>query len=144
MAALQLRRFRHISRCLPFYFPGYSYGLSRRYRGLHALHNSFATVLCPHIHHVSKEDYSYFCSRRFSTVSRKKHNSLDRDGLLSFIASTLDKIEGPSHYWLNKSEGNKEIPKRDGVFLVLAGAFSEEPSNESVIMIENVKALQQR
>ncbi|KAK1351252.1 Six-bladed beta-propeller [Heracleum sosnowskyi] len=142
MAALQLRRFRQLSRCFPSYFPGFFYGPSRRNNGVQALHYSFPSVLCPHSDDSAKENYIY--SQRFSTVSRKKHKSLDRDGLLSFIASSLDKVEGPSHYWLNKSEDNKAIPRRDGVFLVLAGAFLKELKSESVIMIENVKALQQR
>nr|XP_017251030.1 PREDICTED: uncharacterized protein LOC108221678 [Daucus carota subsp. sativus] len=142
MAALQLRRFRQISHFLPYYFPGYIYGSSRRNNGLYALPDTFHSVSCPHIADVAKENC--FHSRRFSTLSRKKHKSLNEDGFLSFIASSLDKVEGPSHHWLNKSEDSKEILKRDGVFLVLAGAFLEEPSNESVIMIKNVKALHQR
>ncbi|KAL1816845.1 hypothetical protein ACET3Z_019419 [Daucus carota] len=142
MAALQLRRFRQISHFLPYYFPGYIYGPSRRNNGLYSLPNAFHSVLCPHIVDVAKENCFY--SRRFSTSSQKKHKSLNEDGLLPYIASSLDKVEGPSHHWLNKSEDSKEILKRDGVFLILAGAFLEEPSNESVIMIKNVKALQQR
>lgn len=44
--------------------------------------------------------YKWQSSFRFSTASRKKHKSLDRDGLLSFIASSLDKVEGNIHICL--------------------------------------------
>ncbi|GJT00728.1 NHL repeat-containing protein [Tanacetum coccineum] len=47
---------------------------------------------------------------------------------------------GPSHWWLNTSDITKDIGARDGVFLVVAGAFVEDSS----AMFEKVKSLQQR
>lgn len=47
---------------------------------------------------------------------------------------------GPSHLWLNKSAVTKDLNGRDGVFLVVAGAFVED----STVMFEKVKSLQQR
>lgn len=48
---------------------------------------------------------------------------------------------------MNKAEDSKDFYRKNGVFIVLFGAFLEEPlvrGNNSAIMFEKVKSLQQR
>ncbi|XP_058207028.1 uncharacterized protein LOC131320355 isoform X1 [Rhododendron vialii] len=84
--------------------------------------------------------------KRFSTASETSHELFPEDNLLSFIESTMNDVEGPHHFWMNKVEDSKDFCRKNGV-LVLFGAFLEEPlvrGNNSAVMFEKVKSLQQR
>ncbi|KVI12311.1 Six-bladed beta-propeller, TolB-like protein [Cynara cardunculus var. scolymus] len=87
-------------------------------------------------------------SFRLSTVPESCKTFLSEVDLLStFIRSSLNEIEGPSHCWLNRSTVTKDLNGRDGVFLVVTGAFFEDflgSGTDSTIMFEKVKSLQQR
>ncbi|PSR94920.1 NHL repeat-containing protein [Actinidia chinensis var. chinensis] len=141
--ALMFRRLREISRVLPQVYAGTGY--LRQDTKLFGSH-SFPL---PHLRLNNKKssaDTGGF-AQRFSTVSETSHESLTEDDLLSFIESTLNNIEGPYHCWVNKIEDSKDFCRTNGVFLVLVGAFFDEPSisaSSPVVMFEKVKALQQR
>ncbi|KAK9055656.1 hypothetical protein SSX86_026741 [Deinandra increscens subsp. villosa] len=80
-------------------------------------------------------------SIRFSTVPESCKPPLSEvDSLSRLIRSSLNDIEGPSHWWLNRSAISKYLSGKDEVFLVVAGAFLED----STFMLEKVKSLQQR
>ncbi|KAI3801135.1 hypothetical protein L1987_29238 [Smallanthus sonchifolius] len=80
-------------------------------------------------------------THRFSTAPEScKLPVSDIDSLSTLIRSSLDEIEGPSHFWFNRSAITKDLSGKDGVFLVVAGAFAED----STFMFEKVKSLQQR
>jgi hypothetical protein len=63
--------------------------------------------------------------------------------LLSFIKASLDKLEGPSHHWLNRDFGNKQLFKDKGTYVVLAGHLLDGTSDLSGFF-EKLKLLQQR
>lgn len=84
---------------------------------------------------------------RFSTAAELSNEVSHEVDLLSFARSTFDHAEGPCHCWLNRSEGSKEVWKKDGPILLLAEAFLEHHRGSQVdrsSMIEKVKLLQQR
>ncbi|KAJ9547798.1 hypothetical protein OSB04_020341 [Centaurea solstitialis] len=87
-------------------------------------------------------------SFRYSTVPESCKPFLSEVDLLStFIRSSLNELEGPSHCWLNRSTATKDLNGRDGVFLVVAGAFSEDflgSGTHNTFIFENIKSLQQR
>ncbi|KAL6968044.1 hypothetical protein U1Q18_033848 [Sarracenia purpurea var. burkii] len=89
-----------------------------------------------------------FRSQRFSTVSEMSLDTLPEDGFLAFIESAISSPEGPYYCWLNKVEDGKDFSRRNGVFLVLVGAFLEDSLMISgcnpIMMFEKVKSLQQR
>lgn len=63
---------------------------------------------------------------------------------LSLVYLFPCKCAGPNHYWLNTSNGNKGPSEKDGMYLILADQFLEMTSSDSVVLVENVKFLQQR
>lgn len=80
---------------------------------------------------------------RFSTTTELQCESSPANEIVSFIKSTIDESEGPNHYWLNTSNGNKGPSEKDGMYLILADQFLEMTSSDSVVLVENVKFLQQ-
>ncbi|KAK1420599.1 hypothetical protein QVD17_22318 [Tagetes erecta] len=80
-------------------------------------------------------------THRFSSVPESRNVPRSEIDLLStLIRSSLNKIEGPSHFWLNRSATTKDLSGEDGVYLVVSGAFGED----STFMLEKAKSLQQR
>ncbi|PIA40171.1 hypothetical protein AQUCO_02500105v1 [Aquilegia coerulea] len=79
-----------------------------------------------------------------SEAPQEFHSEVD---LLTFLASTVDKLDGPSHCWLNKSEDSKVPFTRDGSFLVLAGVFLEDSlvlGPDRILMLDKVKYFHRR
>ncbi|XP_010241115.1 PREDICTED: uncharacterized protein LOC104585814 [Nelumbo nucifera] len=144
--ALRLRRLREISRAMPRYLSS----------GITCLHSRQDTILpSPSFIHlrnmcmkINKSLIDKGChSHRLSTLSDSLHESSSESVLLTFMESTLDELEGPYHCWLNKLEESKELFDRNGIFLVLSGAFLDRCSmlsSDHVVMLERVKFLQQR
>ncbi|VVA96700.1 unnamed protein product [Arabis nemorensis] len=82
-------------------------------------------------------------SRGFASVKRVSRASVSSPphaDLLSYIRASLDKLEGPSHRWLNRDIGNKQLYKDKGTYVVLAGHLLNGTSD----LIEKLKLLQQR
>ncbi|XP_057965996.1 uncharacterized protein LOC131156378 isoform X2 [Malania oleifera] len=135
--ALRVGRLRPMSKCFRLMFPGTHYQQARQ--DIH-----FSTFLMPFPtakEKVRKCILERGCSAvRFSTVSEISQKTSPAVELLSFIESASEKLEGPYHFWLNKVYEGHMFCKKDGFFLVLAGVFQEE----SLIMLEKVKLLQQR
>ncbi|KAK9282548.1 hypothetical protein L1049_005469 [Liquidambar formosana] len=144
--ALRFQRLREISRILPQIHSGSSYqqctrAISSAGSDLVPLSIALAKIV------RSFEERSGCRAQRFSTVSEISQESSPEVDLLSFIKSTLGKLEGPYHCWLNKVNGGEDYFKREGIFLVLAGVFLEDCLTlgcDPVIMFEKVKSLQQR
>ncbi|AAF27010.1 hypothetical protein [Arabidopsis thaliana] len=90
-------------------------------------------------------------SRGFASVRRVSRASSSSSSspssphvdLLSFIKASLDKLEGPSHHWLNRDFGNKQLFKDKGTYVVLAGHLLDGTSDLSGFF-EKLKLLQQR
>lgn len=143
--ALWFRRPREISRILPHICSGNRYLQCRQDISLIAWHSNPLTLLLPNF--VKNVADKGGCVQRLSTVSVTSPESLPEVDFLSFIESTFNDLEGPYHCWLNKVEDSKDFCRRNGVFLVLVGAFLEEPlipGSSPVVMSEKVKSLQQR
>ncbi|KAH7864290.1 hypothetical protein Vadar_027896 [Vaccinium darrowii] len=143
--SLMFRRLRQISRVFPRIYSGDRFLQFREDSGLFASHWN----PLPHPSQNIRRSFTDrgFAIRRFSTASETSHELLPEDNLLSFIESTLNDLEGPCHCWMNKVEDVKDFHRRNGVFLVLFGAFLEEPlvpGSNSAVMFEKVKSLQQR
>lgn len=88
------------------------------------------------------QDHSLF---RYSTISEAVPEPLVQLDFPSFIKSTIDKPEGPSHCWLNGIPDKKSL--KDGIFLVLVAGFVDGSSITGanfVSMLEKVKFLQHR
>ncbi|XP_010447752.1 PREDICTED: uncharacterized protein LOC104730208 isoform X2 [Camelina sativa] len=81
--------------------------------------------------------------RRVSRASSSSSPSSPLVDLLSFIRASLDQLEGPSHHWLNRDIGNKQLFKDKGTYVVLAGNLLNEASDPSGFF-EKLKLLQQR
>lgn len=81
--------------------------------------------------------------RRVSRASSSSSPSSPHVDLLSFIKASLDKLEGPSHHWLNRDFGNKQLFKDKGTYVVLAGHLLDGTSDLSGFF-EKLKLLQQR
>ncbi|KAJ0796600.1 putative transcription factor WD40-like family [Helianthus annuus] len=80
-------------------------------------------------------------THRFSTeLESCKPPVSEIDSLSALFRSSLSEIEGSSYCWLNRSAISKDLSGKDGVFLVVVGAFVED----STFMLEKVKSLQQR
>ncbi|CAL5388002.1 unnamed protein product [Camellia sinensis] len=143
--ALWFRRLREISRILPHIYSGNRYLQCRQDIGLIAWHSNPLTLVLPNFMRNFADKGG--CVQRLSTVSVTSPESLPEVDFLSFIESTFNDLEGPYHCWLNKVEDSKHFCRRNGVFLVLVGAFLEEPlipGSSRVVMSEKVKSLQQR
>ncbi|KAF5954656.1 hypothetical protein HYC85_007512 [Camellia sinensis] len=153
--ALWFRRLREISRILPHIYSGNRYLQCRQDIGLIAWQSNPLTLVLPNFMRnfadkggcVQSSNLTKTVSFRLSTVSVASPESLPEVDFLSFIESTFNDLEGPYHCWLNKVEDSKHFCRRNGVFLVLVGAFLEEPlipGSSRVVMSEKVKSLQQR
>lgn len=118
------------------------YHILRNYQTSRRVVNSVALYSCRKINNgelIYKQR-----THRFSTVPASCRTSPSEVDLLStFIRSTLNELEGPSHCWLNRSTVTKDLTAQNGVFLVVAGAFLES-GLDSTLMFEKVKSLQQR
>ncbi|PWA79453.1 NHL domain-containing protein [Artemisia annua] len=118
---------------------GRCYRILRNYHSSRCISNSVGRYSCRKFDNdvlVYKQ-----CTYRFSTSLESCKTSRSEVYALSvFIRSSLNELEGPSHWWLNRSDVTKDIGARDGVFLVVAGAFVEDSS----LMFEKVKSVQQR
>ncbi|XP_056842449.1 uncharacterized protein LOC108857050 isoform X2 [Raphanus sativus] len=85
---------------------------------------------------------------RFASVKRKSRasspsSSSPHTDLLTYVRGSLDKLEGPSHHWLNRdaAETSKQLVKEKGTYVVLAGdLLYGDPSG----FFEKLKLLQQR
>ncbi|KAL0744226.1 hypothetical protein Bca4012_085739 [Brassica carinata] len=74
-------------------------------------------------------------------VSRASSSSSPHADLLSYVRASLDKLEGPSHHWLNRDTETKQLFKDKGTYVVLAGdLLNGDPSG----FFEKLKLLQQR
>ncbi|CAN8260191.1 unnamed protein product [Cochlearia groenlandica] len=76
-------------------------------------------------------------------ISRASSSTCPHVDLLSYIKASLDRLEGPSHHWLNRDIGNKQLFKEKGTYVVLAGDLHNETSDMSGLF-EKLKLLQQR
>ncbi|XP_013638337.1 PREDICTED: uncharacterized protein LOC106343617 [Brassica oleracea var. oleracea] len=76
-------------------------------------------------------------TRGFASVKRVSPHA----DLLSYVRASLDKLEGPSHHWLNRDTENKQLFKDKGTYVVLVGdLLNGDPS----CFFEKLKLLQQR
>ncbi|ESQ49328.1 hypothetical protein EUTSA_v10020116mg [Eutrema salsugineum] len=86
-------------------------------------------------------------SRGFASVKRvsraSSSSSSPQADLLSYIRASLDKLEGPSHHWLNRDIGNKQLFKDKGTYVLLAGHLLNATSDTSGFF-DKLKLLQQR
>ncbi|CAA7017137.1 unnamed protein product [Microthlaspi erraticum] len=91
-------------------------------------------------------------SRRFASVKRASRaaassssssSSSPHADLLSYVRASLDKLEGPSHHWLNRDTGNKQLFKEKGTYVLLAGDLLNGTSDHSRFF-DKLKLLQQR
>ncbi|XP_024966617.1 uncharacterized protein LOC112506647 isoform X5 [Cynara cardunculus var. scolymus] len=125
---------------------GRCYQILRNYQTSRWIVNSVALYSCRKINNGVFTYRQH--THRLSTVPESCKTFLSEVDLLStFIRSSLNEIEGPSHCWLNRSTVTKDLNGRDGVFLVVTGAFFEDflgSGTDSTIMFEKVKSLQQR
>ncbi|XP_022963870.1 uncharacterized protein LOC111464050 isoform X3 [Cucurbita moschata] len=140
--AFRFRRLREISKSLPQFYSGYYHQNHHR----HAV-SSLPFSVAPSYVSEGVERRILESGRhllRFSTTMELQCESSPTNDVLSFIKSTLDKSEGPNHYWLNICDGNKGISEKDGIYLILADQFLEMTSSDSVVLVENVKFLQHR
>ncbi|EOA29702.1 hypothetical protein CARUB_v10016474mg [Capsella rubella] len=80
--------------------------------------------------------------RRVSRASSSSPSSPYVD-LLSYIRASLDKLEGPSHHWLNRDIENKQLFKDKGTYVVLAGNLLNGRTDPTEFF-EKLKLLQQR
>lgn len=67
--------------------------------------------------------------------------------VLTYLKSTLDTLEGPSHRWLNIGNNKKETWDKDGIFMVAVNVFVQNDilhKNECSLLIEKLKFIQQR
>lgn len=143
--ALRLHCLKEIHRLLPLNHAGKSYWLLGGAGSLVPL--SLSSSLQKSIGSIEKHDYESCDYRRYSTISKSKQQSLPQHDLLSFIQSTINKHEGPSHCWLNGIALKKNFFKKEGITLVLVAEFFQGSSlsqHDLFIMLDKVKLLQQR
>ncbi|XP_031114699.1 uncharacterized protein LOC116018832 isoform X1 [Ipomoea triloba] len=143
--ALRLHCLKEIHRLLPLNHAGKSYRLLGGAGSLVPL--SLSSSLQKSIGSIEKHDYESCDYRRYSTISKSKQESLPQHDLLSFIQSTINKHEGPSHCWLNGIALKKNFFKKEGITLVLVAEFFQGSSlsqHDLFIMLDKVKLLQQR
>lgn len=143
--ALRLHCLKEIHRLLPLNHAGKSYWLLGGAGSLVPL--SLSSSLQKSIGSIEKHDYESCDYRRYSTISKSKQQSLPQHDLLSFIQSTINKHEGPSHCWLNGIALKKNFFKKEGITLALVAEFFQGSSlsqHDLFIMLDKVKLLQQR
>nr|GMC49154.1 NHL repeat-containing protein [Ipomoea batatas] len=143
--ALRLHCLKEIHRLLPLNHAGKSYQLLGGAGSLVPL--CLSSSLQKSIGSIGKHDYKSCDYRRYSTISKSKQESLPHHDLLSFIQSTINKHEGPSHCWLNGIALKKNFFKKEGITLVIVAEFfqgSSLPQHDLFIMLDKVKLLQQR
>nr|GMC77855.1 uncharacterized protein LOC109190975 isoform X1 [Ipomoea batatas] len=143
--ALRLHCLKEIHRLLPLNHAGKSYQLLGGAGSLVPL--CLSSSLQKSIGSIEKHDYKSCDYRRYSTISKSKQESLPHHDLLSFIQSTINKHEGPSHCWLNGIALKKNFFKKEGITLVIVAEFfqgSSLPQHDLFIMLDKVKLLQQR
>uniref|UniRef100_A0A7N0TPJ2 NHL domain-containing protein n=1 Tax=Kalanchoe fedtschenkoi TaxID=63787 RepID=A0A7N0TPJ2_KALFE len=144
----RLRRLWDVARCLPRIDRGSFQMQCCRSLKSAAAASSLLHCLLEKSSGISGMKLLNGCSfRRFTAATQIAEVSATDMDLLTFIKSSLDDNEGPSHCWVNKAEGSGDAIKRDGIFLVIAGAFHQDSSpwcHDYAIMIENVKKVQQR
>ncbi|KAL4571917.1 hypothetical protein LXL04_018684 [Taraxacum kok-saghyz] len=118
------------------------YHILRNYQSSKRVLNSVTLYSCRKINNGGLIHKQH--THRFSSVSESCKNSPSEALLLStFIRSSLNELKGPSHCWLNRNPTTKDLTSKNGVFLVIAGAFLEL-GHSSTSMFEKVKSLQQR
>lgn len=144
--ALRLRRLKQFSRFVIEACSGAN-GFQSSKVDINLLHLHLRTshYICSKV--INTLECESFHGQRYSAIAKRKHESPPEADLLSFILSSLDKLQGPSHRWLNKIEVSQCFLKKDGIFLILAGKLFGDalvPGSNSTTMIENVKLLQQR
>nr|VDC73126.1 unnamed protein product [Brassica rapa] len=85
-------------------------------------------------------------SFRFASVKRvSRASSSPHADLLSYVRASLDKLEGPSHHWLNRDFETKQLFKEKGTYVVLVGDFlNGTSSSDPSCFFEKLKLLQQR
>lgn len=67
--------------------------------------------------------------------------------VLTYLKSTLDTVEGPSHRWLNLGNNKKGTWDKDGIFMVAVNVFVQNDivhKNECSLLIQKLKFIQQR
>nr|GLL16953.1 uncharacterized protein LOC109190975 isoform X1 [Ipomoea trifida] len=143
--ALRLHCLKEIHRLFPLNHAGKSYQLLGGAGSLVPL--CLSSSLQKSIGSIGKYDYKSCDYRRYSTISKSKQESLPQHDLLSFIQSTINKHEGPSHCWLNGIALKKNFFKKEGITLVIVAEFFQGSSlsqHDLFIMLDKVKLLQQR
>ncbi|KAK4748992.1 hypothetical protein SAY87_026441 [Trapa incisa] len=137
-------RLREISRSLPRVLSGHCHQWSEFYVWAPSL------ILPPHTKDIIEYDKnisrSRFHDHRYSTASQILDHSMHEVDLVSFMKSSLEELEGPNYYWLNKVEGDRMFPKRDMTSLVLVGLLFGNSSSAGCdsIVIQKLKSIQQR
>ncbi|CAI9774419.1 unnamed protein product [Fraxinus pennsylvanica] len=143
--SFRFRRLLQISRILPKFYRGNPCGLSG---GSIDFFASYSTSSCNVKTSIGTRPELGGCfGERYSTVSETKKKLRPEVDLLSFVRSSLNKPQGASHCWLNKTDGTNNEYKEDGIFLILAGEYNEDSltsQEDIVITFEKVKSLQQR
>ncbi|KAL2557053.1 NHL domain-containing protein [Forsythia ovata] len=143
--SFRFRRLQQVSRLLPQFYRGNPCGLFGRSIDFFATYSSSSRNVSTGINTRPEQEGCF--GERYSTVSETKKKPLSEVDLLSFIRSSLNKPQGASHCWLNKTEGSDNDFKEDGIFLILAGVYCEDSlstQDDIVITFEKVKSLQQR
>ncbi|CAM8959286.1 unnamed protein product [Rhodiola kirilowii] len=141
----RLRRLRDVARCIPR--GSFQVQCCRSFKSSASAANLLNCILEKSSGKGGVKDINRVSFRRFTSATELAEVPPMEVDLLNFIKSSIDDIEGPSHCWLNKSEGSGDTFKKDGIFLVISGVFHQESSarcRDDVFMIENVKKLQQR
>ncbi|XP_021907375.1 uncharacterized protein LOC110821742 isoform X2 [Carica papaya] len=143
--SIRFRHLRKILRILPQIRSGSQCEQSREYLDLLASSPIRLLHSCKNFN-TGFSNRGYF-AHRFSTASLVSQDSSPIVDVLSLIESTFDELQGPSHHWLNKDEGNKDFFKREGTFLVIVGQFLDNAQISGCdpsFTFEKVKLLQQR
>ncbi|CAH8355176.1 unnamed protein product [Eruca vesicaria subsp. sativa] len=87
-------------------------------------------------------------TRGFASVKRVSRassaSSSPHGDLLSYVRASLDKLQGPSHHWLNRDTESKQLFKEKGTYVVLAGDLLNGTSSDPSCFFEKLKLLQQR
>ncbi|MCE0482594.1 hypothetical protein HAX54_041504 [Datura stramonium] len=138
--ALRVRCLKEAYRMLPLFSSGGKLPVKHSNLLQPLLNYSKNSTRGPHID-VIRVTVSF----RYSTISEALPEPLVQLDFPSFIKSTIDKPEGPSHCWLNGIPDKKSL--KDGIFLVLIAGFIDRSSITEpnfVNTLEKVKFLQHR
>lgn len=90
-----------------------------------------------------KKVFNYRCS----TMTDKPNMICPVLDVLTYLKSTLDTVEGPSHRWLNLGNNKKGTWDKDGIFMVAVNVFVQNDivhKNECSLLIQKLKFIQQR